>query len=222
MTGKTEIITSKRHLKRAVRNRWEDGITEIFIGMGVFLYALFQSLLIAITADETDASPAQIIITVVLSCLVILAGIVIFRWAGERIKARTTYPRTGYVEVKRQRIRFTARNAILIIVLVPISLVVSLGLLLGLMLFFAYFKINAALLLYTSMLAFPAAATGRRTGLPRFYALAGAIMLVAIILTATNTLDINLLLGAIGVLLMLSGGLALTQYLRTHPVEASS
>lgn len=216
--------TSNRYLQRAQRHSWEDGIAEICIGIGGILYAVFEALYPPLIDAMPDNETVRIILTTLLSMLVIALGLVSFRWLADRVKARTSYPRTGFVELKRKPIDRSPRTIMLTLLILPISIGMGLALALGLMLLFVLVKINAGLLLLSAMLAASAAARGRQLMLPRLYWLAGGILLVGMVLTATNNFgqaNISPLFGLAGLLTLLSGGIALARYLRTHPVTTN-
>jgi hypothetical protein len=199
--------SANRYLQRAQRHSWEDGVAEIFIGIGAMLYAAFQAM--SEHVPVPGSVTLQIILTVVASTLVMFTGLVIFWRIAERVKARTTYQRTGFVELKRPPVEWSTRAIVLTPLIAVIAGITGVALVLGLLILFALVKVNGSLLILSAILASSAASIGQRTQLPRFYGLAGAILLVGIGLTATNTFGLT----------GLSGGIALVRFLRTHPTS---
>lgn len=212
-------LSANHYLQRAQTHAWEDGVTEILIGIGAMLYALFQHLYMS-SISTSQSSTARIVLSVIASSLVVFAGIVIFRKIAERIKAQTTYPRTGYVELKRPPVEWSPRTVIRVLLIAPLASIVGVALMLGLLLLFAIANVDASLFLLSALLASSPAAIGWQTKSPRFYVLAGAILLVGLGLTVANTSglwSLTLLFGLSGLLVSLSGGIALAHYLHAHP-----
>lgn len=209
----------KHHTRRARQHRWQDGIFELLIGIGLILYALFLSLRIEFLVSEVR----QIIADVWMAAVAIFCGIMIFRFISEHLKENLAYPRTGWVNLKSQRQKPSVRSITLAVLAVPVFVIIGLVVIVGVLYLFALLHINLSLVLLSAMVAFPAVVLARRTGLRRFYGLAGGILLVGGILTATHTfgkVGVVLLYGLTGVLVSLSGGLTLAVYLRQHPVHA--
>jgi len=203
------------HMKRASYHYWKDGIFEILIGIGVILYTLifFSDVLPLFTT----------VIQVSLASIVVFFGIVLFRLVSNDLKERIVFPRTGFVALKHQKEKLSPRRILLtiptIVILVPLSVIVSLGILLA----FAQIHINISLVFLSAMLAFPACMIAYRTGIKRLYWVGSGIISTGIALTITNTFGntgISILYGICGVLLILSGALALISYLRQNEIHS--
>lgn len=210
--------SNNRYAQRARRYGWEDGIAEILIGIGAMLYAVLELLFFHVTLPGNRIG--QIVLTAVGSGLVIFIGVVIFRAIAERIKARTTYPRTGFVEVKRPKVDWSASKVLLTLIITPLSALGGLALVLGLLILFALVNVNASLLILCGLYAWSAVAMGWHTKLTRLYMLAGAIMLVGVVLTVINTsrpVSLPVLMGVVGLVVSLSGVIGLMQFLHRHP-----
>lgn len=213
-----EQMHPKHHIKRAYQHRWQDGIFEILIGIGLMLYALFLTVRIEPAVSEV----LQIVIEVLTAAIVVFFGIVAFRFISERMKENLAYPRTGLVTLNLQRQNLSARTIILTILAMPVFAVIGLVVSLGVLYLFARLNINGSLLILSAMVAFPAVILARRTGLTRLYWLAGGILLIGGLLTITDTfctVGLALLYGFTGVLVSLSGGIAFVIHLRQHPLH---
>jgi hypothetical protein len=212
MQGATNYST-----RRAYRHIWADGIVEIFIGIGAIVYALFLSKPVQVSKNTN----VQIVFSAVSVAVIIFVGIVLFRAVANRLKVEITYPRTGYVQLKRKRADLSARKVVLAVPVAALSSVFGAGAALGMLTVFALLKINASLLLLNAMIAGPVAGLGYRTGLTRFYGLAGVMMLVGVGLTAADMFGSGIvwMYGLNGLAILLSGVWALVRYLRAHPIQ---
>ena len=197
---------------RLKRYWFTDGIGEL-LGGGLFV------LLGAYFAAQQyvgDQSPLGAILQSSFIILVI-GGLFVGRWAIHQLKARVTYPRTGYVEYRvddkknmRRRIFafalamgvamsgvFIARNVTIID-----SMTAWTGLLVAVILFFnqrwAY-------------------------GVSRFSIMAAIALILGIALSVSGLArgyNLGLFYGAMGIVFAISGGLTLRRYLSENPMPA--
>lgn len=213
-----EQLHPKYHIRRAYQHRWQDGIFEILIGIGLILYALFLTVRIEPAVSEV----LQIVIEVLMAAIVVFFGIVAFRLISERMKENLAYPRTGLVTLNLQRQNLSVRTITLAVLAMFVFAVIGLVVSLGILYLFARLNINGSLLILSVMMAFPAVILARRTGLTRLYWLAGGIVLIGGLLTVTDTfgtVGLALLYGFTGMLVGLSGSIAFLAYLRQHPLH---
>jgi hypothetical protein len=194
-----------------VRRYWfTDGIGEL-LGGGLFM---LLGLYFAAQQFVGDQSPLGAILQTSFFVLVI-GGVFVGRWAIQQLKARLTYPRTGYVEYRmddkknmRRRIFafalamgvamsgiFIARN-----ITVIDSMTAWTGLLVAVILFFnqkwAY-------------------------GVSRFSVMAGAALILGIALSVSGLergYNLGLFYGVMGIVFVISGGLTLRHYLHENPM----
>lgn len=149
--------------------------------------------------------------------VLVIGGLFVGRWAIHQLKARVTYPRTGYVEYRvddkrnmRKRIAafaaamgvamsgiFIARN-----ITVIDSMVALTGLLVAVILFFnqkwAY-------------------------GVSRFSVMAAVALILGIVLSVSGLArgyNLGVFYGVMGIVFVLSGGLTLRHYLHENPMPA--
>ncbi len=94
----TTDIVSPRARERQVRRYWtEDGFAELVMGVGFVGLAMLLWL-----SDRSSAVQARL--WGVVQAVYILAFAWGTRWVVQRLKWRVTYPRTGYVAYRRQRL----------------------------------------------------------------------------------------------------------------------
>lgn len=195
--------------RRTLRYWYVDGLTEIAVG-AVFL---LLALLFCVIALISPSPAVEWLLGLGQPALILLGW-----WAGGRavrhFKERITYPRTGYVEYKRQRARRRWVNIVLILL---ISAAVA-----ALMASFLqaipelWFPVISA-----ASIAFFVVYMALQFGLMRFYPVAGAILLsgfLPVLLGLRNSPANALLMGAVAVIWIISGALALRSYLNhTQP-----
>lgn len=189
-------------VKRTYRYFYDDGLAELAVGL------LFTLLGLVLFGWNSLGSTQWVTLAVVAATvlLVLTAPFLVTR-AVRAVKARLTYPRTGYVayrpgepSVARWLLMAAAVTLIVIAWVVPelnqmsFAVGVFLALILGLM--------------------------GYRVGLRRFYLVAIAAEMTG---TLAAALDVGEVIGTAvtfavtGLLLLLSGGVTLLLYLRQHP-----
>jgi hypothetical protein len=192
--------------RRTHRYWMVDGLAEIAIG-GLFL--LISLVLLA----STLLTPGllQALLPALGLPLFIIGGSRIMSRLLDKLKARTTYPRTGFVaypprSAAHRRIIWSLGAGLTLILLAFVAIMgpssqtwmpLLDGLLLGLVLLFV------------------------SQGVPRFYLLSGLAFLVGLLLSlghAGGDLGHGLFYGIMGLLLIISGSLTFRSYLRRNPL----
>lgn len=196
-----------------VRRYWfTDGIGEL-MGGGLFL---LLGLYFSAQQYFGDQSPVGAILQSGFIVLVI-GGMFVGRWMINQLKARLTYPRTGYVEyrmkdknnMRRRTVAFAiamavAMSAILITRSVNTidSMVAMTGLLVSVILLFNQ---------------------GWAHGVGRFYVLSASALILGILLSVSGFArgyNLGIFYGLMGILFLISGGLTLRRYLSENPMPA--
>ena len=204
-----------KQVEQRVKRYWyTDGIAELasggmFILLGVYFAA--QGIL-------GEGSLISIILQISLM-LVMIGGAFGVRWVVNTLKARLTYPRTGYVEYrvneKEVRVRrYVVAGVAMVIAVVSIllvdhirnldSMVLISGLLVGIIFI---------------------ALRGKSSGLKRFYVLGGLAIALGIILSfsgLSQVYNLGLFYGLLGIVILISGGLVLRHYLAENPPQAET
>jgi hypothetical protein len=193
-----------------VRRYWfTDGIGELMGG------ALFLLLGLYFAAQQYfgDQSPAGAILQSGFIVLVI-GGMFLGRWMINQLKARVTYPRTGYVEyrvkdqnhMRRRIIAFALAMGVAmfaIIITRSISTIDSMVALTGLLV--------SVILLFNQ---------GWAHGVGRFYLLSAVALILGIVLSVSGLdrgYNLGLFYGLMGTAFVVSGGLTLRRYLSENP-----
>jgi hypothetical protein len=195
--------------KRTRRYWYEDGLSELASGVVICLMALVN-LSIALFAP-----PAwQGRLSAIGLPLIVIGGVILSRLLVERLKERLTYPRTGYLSYPRPK---PSRRFLAAGIAIGVALIVTIT---NTLLSAAQTErlipaltglISALLILWIGMQA----------GLVRFYGLAVwqfAFGLLGSRLNLPAPYDLVLFFGALGVGLLISGGVTLLRYLRTNPL----
>jgi len=191
--------------RRAYRALNEDGIVDIALGLSLLFGALYIGL-DHLTNLNVVGWPGLFPIFVMLM--------------ARGLRKRYVYPRIGYAQTRN------ASPAILLMMTVMLLLLV------GLVVMTAYARRGArppSLLLpwFLRLFALAGAATlalmGRRTGLVRFYVHAGVILLVVLVSLAIPEMHYSLILmfGLPGLVLLVTGLVCLSRFLRRHPRPTS-
>jgi hypothetical protein len=148
--------------------------------------------------------------------LVMIGGAFGVRWVVNTLKARLTYPRTGYVEYrvneKEVRVRrYVVAGVAMVIAIVSILLVDrirnldSMALISGLLVGIIFIALR-----------------GKSSGLKRFYVLGGLAIALGIVLSFSNlsqAYNLGLFYGLLGIVILISGGLVLRRYLAENPPQ---
>lgn len=194
-----------------VRRYWfTDGIGELMGG------ALFLLLGLYFSAQQYFGDQS-LVGTILQSSFIILVigGIFVGRWMINQLKARLTYPRTGYVEyrvkdknnMRRRIIAFAIAMGVAMFAIVITrsvtkidSLVAVTGLLVSVILLFNQ---------------------GWAHGVARFYVLSAIALILGIVLSVSGLArgyNLGIFYGLMGLVFVISGGLTLRHYLRENPI----
>lgn len=200
--------------QRVKRYWYEDGIVELAIGGMFILLGLYFGL----QGIFGEGSRASVIMQVGLF-VVVFGGIVGVQWVVNTLKAKLTYPRTGYVEYRKdgQDIK-KQRN---------IFMGVALALLAASIVLFDFFLYLDSMILVTGVMvgAIFIALRGKSTGVTRFYVMGVFSILLGVGLSLdklSQEYNLALFYGLFGVVVMISGGLVLRDYLSENPIPTDS
>ena len=200
--------------QRVKRYWYEDGIVELAIGGMFILLGLYFGL----QGYFGEGSRASVIMQVGLF-VVVFSGIVGVQWVVNTLKAKLTYPRTGYVEYRKdgQDIK-KQRN---------IFMGVALALLAASIVLFDFFLYLDSMILGTGVMvgAIFIALRGKSTGVTRFYVMGVFSILLGVGLSLdklSQEYNLALFYGLFGVVVMISGGLVLRDYLSENPMPTDS
>jgi hypothetical protein len=205
---------------RAIQYQHVDGTYELTFG-GAFLLMAACFYVVSLIAIPNSFFSNNLLPFAPL--IVWVGGVVLIDALVQRLRARVTYPRTGYIAYRKpQPLKRTTR------------LVIWIGIPLLTIILLAFIFLNRPMFQQTDQdyisFLFPSfcgllfsglwVILGWKTSLPRFYLLALVSALVSVGLfwngVGGNT-AIALLFGAMGMVLCVSGGLTLRQYLRQNP-----
>jgi hypothetical protein len=200
-----------KEVERRVKRYWyTDGIAELtsgglFVLLGIYFWA--QGFL-------GEGSTASIVLQISLM-LVMVGGIFGVRWLVNTLKARLTYPRTGFVEYrvdeKDAKVRrYVVAWAAMIIAIASIVLI-------------DYIRGLDSMALITGLLVgvIFIALRGKSSGLKRFYLLGGLAIVLGAALSfsgLSQAYNLGLFYGLLGIAVMISGGLVLRRYLSENPL----
>lgn len=200
------------NIEQRVQRYWyTDGIGEL-IGGGMFiLLGIYFAAQQYLGENSTAGGLLQAGLIFFL-----LGGMVLGRWLIKALKARLTYPRTGYVEYQvdehnRNRRRITV--AFVAGLVAAFSIVFA-----GRIVSFLDMTLALTGILVGAILIF---LQGRRSGLERFYVLGGMSIVLGIALALSGLPDgygLGLFYGLMGVCFLISGGLTLRLYLEENPL----
>jgi hypothetical protein len=206
------MIDIDRIEKRTVQSVYEDGLTEIALGLVVLLLGGYFFA----TTVVPEGSSWAAVLTGLFVLAVVSAGFSVNR-VLRFLKRRITYPRTGYVAFKKKELSPKRRAAT-----AAVAFVISAGLavLYGLSPSFKLLLPAAnGLLFAVAVLLF-----ANKVGLVRFYLLAAASALIGVGITAAgigDTKGISLFYLAFGAAVLVSGLAALIVYLGRNPRPAA-
>ena len=151
--------------------------------------------------------------------LVMVGGIFGVRWMVNTLKARLTYPRTGYVEYRvnekdAKTRRWVVAGVAMIIAIASIVLV-------------DYIRGLDSMALITGLLVgvIFIALRGKSSGLKRFYLLGGLAIVLGVALSfsgLSQAYNLGLFYGLLGIAIMISGGLVLRRYLSENPLPTEN
>ena len=202
-----------KQVEQRVKRYWyTDGIAELASG-GMFI---LLGLYFGIQGYFGENSMVSVVLQVSLALLMI-AGAFGVRWLVNVLKARLTYPRTGYVEYRVNERdakvrRWVVAGVAMIVAIASIlladtirsldSMVLVSGLLVGVIFI---------------------ALRGKSSGLRRFYALGGLAIVLGVGLAFSNLIQaysLALFYGLLGLAILVSGALVLRRYLDKNPLPA--
>jgi hypothetical protein len=197
--------------QRVKRYWYTDGIGELISGGMFILLGIYFAAQQYLGENSLVGGLLQAGLVIFL-----IGGMAIGRWLIKALKARLTYPRTGYVEYQVDR-RNTNRRRIL--AGVAAFLIASLSVILARQVP-SFFNITLALtgILVGIILIF---LQGRSSGLERFYILGGISFVLGIILSLSGLPDgysLGLFYSLMGFAFTISGGIVLRQYLQENPL----
>jgi uncharacterized membrane protein YcfT len=200
-----------KEVEQRVKRYWyTDGIAELasgglFVLLGIYFGA--QGLL-------GENSTVSIILQVSL-ILVMIGGIFGVRRLVNVLKARLTYPRTGYVEYRVNEKNAKVRRYVVVGVamIIAIASVVLVDTIRGL----------DSMALITGLLVgvIFIALRGKSSGLKRFYLLGGLAIALGVALSfsgLSQAYNLGLFYGLIGIAILISGGMVLRRYLSENPL----
>lgn len=199
-------------VERRVKRYWyTDGIGELIGG------AMFILLGIYFAAQEYLGENSVVSGLLQASLVILLiGGMAIGRWLIKALKARLTYPRTGYVEYQTDSQGSNRRRMIVALVtgmVIAFSLVFlkELTSLLNLTVALTGLLVGAILIFLQ----------GRGSGLERFYVLGGISILLGIALSLSSLPEgysLGLFYSLMGLAYLISGGMVLRRYLQENPL----
>jgi len=199
-----------KQIERRVRRYWyTDGIAELASG-GMFL---LLGLYFGVLGYFQEGS----LISVVLQAsmvLVMVGGAFGVRWLVNTLKSRLTYPRTGYVEYRVNE-KDTKMRRYVVIAVAMIFAIASIVLI-------DYIRGLDSMVLFTGVIVgvIFIALRGKSSGLKRFYLLGGLSIVLGIALAYSKlpqVYTLSLFYGSLGVIIMISGGVVMRQYLDENP-----
>lgn len=204
-----------KHVEQRVKRYWyTDGIAELASG-GLFI---LLGLYFGMQGFFGEASLVSVILQVSL-VLLLIGGIFGVRWLVNTLKARLTYPRTGYVEYrvneKDARVRrWVVAGVAMSIATASIVLV-------------DYIRGLDSMALITGLLVGVVfiALRGKSSGLKRFYLLGGLAIVLGVALSfsrLSQSYNLGLFYGLIGLAIVISGALVLRRYLSENPLTTEN
>jgi hypothetical protein len=198
--------------QRVKRYWYSDGIAELSSG-GMFI---LLGLYFGIQGYFGEGSIVSVILQVSLALLMI-GGIFGVRWLVNTLKARLTYPRTGYVEYRANEKEAKQRRYVVIAVALTVAIasVVLVDYIRG----FDSMALITGLLVGVIFIAL----RGKSSGITRFYVLGGLSILLGMgisIAGLSQAYALALFYGILGIAILISGGLVLRRYLIENPMPA--
>jgi len=204
-----------KQVEKRVRRYWyTDGIAELASG-GMFL---LLGLYFGVLGYFQEGSLISVILQVSM-ILVMVGGAFGVRWLVNTLKARLTYPRTGYVEYRVNEKDAKMRRYVVIAVAMVFA-VASIVLI-------DYIRNLDSMVLFTGVIVgvIFIALRGKSSGLKRFYLLGGLSILLGIGLAFSKVPQVytlSLFYGLLGVAIVISGGLVMRQYINENPIHSEN
>jgi len=194
--------------KRTVQSFYDDGLTEISLGL---IFLLLGGYFFA-QAAAPEGSALSSALSVLFVLVIVSAGFLVSRIL-RFLKRRITYPRTGYIAFKKKELSSKRRAATMIVGgIIGASFAALYGLSPS---FKALFPALNGLLLAVAVLLIAG-----KIGLARFYILSAASAVIGLAVTAAGVGDIkgiSLYYGLFGAAVTISGLATLIIYLRKSP-----
>ena len=202
-----------KQVEQRVRRYWYTaGIAEISSGGLFFLLGLYFGL----QGYLGEKSLVSIILQVSM-VLLMVGGVFGVRWLVNTLKARLTYPRTGYVEYrvneKDTKIRRRVVAGVAMVIAIASILLVD------------YIRSLDSMALVSGLLVgvIFIALRGKSSGLKRFYLLGGLAILLGTALSfsgLSQAYNLGLFYGLLGIAVLISGGLVMRRYLLENPLPS--
>ncbi len=197
-------------IQRQTQRYWYvDGLNEIGAGALIFLLGVLYILQLLLSPSDLAN-----MVTSFGQPMLIICGWFVVNWVVKRLKARLTYPRTGYVSYRRER-GSRRTSAILVSIALAAGFAIA-AVFLGQMVGEKIIPILIAL-----MMAGAAFYLGVYFGLRRFYLVAAVALLLGAVcawLNMTEAGAMALFFSGFGIAWVVSGAITLTNYLRqTQP-----
>jgi len=200
--------------QRVKRYWYSDGIAELSSG-GMFI---LLGLYFGIQGFYGEGSLVSVILQISL-VLIMMGGVFGVRWMVNLLKTRLTYPRTGYVEYRKderdmKQRRYVVATGAMIIAIVSVTLV-------------KYIRGLDSMVLITGVLAAIVfiALRGKSSGVTRFYLMGGYSLLLGIGLSLgglPEEYNLALFYGLLGVAIIVSGAIVLRHYLKENPIPTEA
>lgn len=196
--------------KRITRYWYTDGIAEV-IGGGMFL---LLGLYFAAQEFMGQNSLASGLLQTSLALLMI-GGAFVSRRLVNALKARLTYPRTGYVEYQINEDQMKRRRVWAFALAFVVSVLT--------MIFVRTFQIVDSLVAVTGVMVglILIILRAKSAGITRFYFLGGISLVLGLALSVSrlpNGYSLGLFYGLMGICFLISGGITLAKYLRDNPL----
>ena len=192
------------NIRRVHRYLYDDGLIEIGVGL---LFVVVGIGIIAFVAIQENTLMGVLLIASLLALAI--GGAVFTKRALESVKERTTYPRTGYVSYRTAE---PGRGMWLTIVMVLLVLAVSV---------FLPEELTRLSTMIGALIFVVIGSLGYRLRIRRFYVIGSIALATGVLaswLFADEAMGAAVTFSIIGLVLIISGGLTLSLYLRRHPV----
>ncbi len=202
-------------IRQRVNRYWySDGIGEMIGGIMFFLLAVYFSLQQYLGDESFIGGLLQAGLV-----LLLIGGVFVGRRVVNTVKARITYPRTGYVEYRTNN-----RNAVLMRVLAAFTAMTVASISIFVVRRFDSIDAMVAVtgVLVAVILMVKQAWT---SGVGRFYFLSAAALVFGGILSVsgfTRGYNLGLFYGLMGLAFVISGGLTLKRYLNDNPLPTEA
>jgi hypothetical protein len=200
--------------QRIKRYWYSDGIAELSSG-GMFI---LLGLYFGIQGYFGEGSMVSVILQVSL-VFIMMGGIFGVRWMVNMLKTRLTYPRTGYVEYRKDERDLKQRRYVVAVMAMVIAI--------ASVVLVKYIRGLDSMVLITGVLVAIVfvALRGKSSGVTRFYVMGGFSLLLGIGLSLgglPEEYNLALFYGLLGVAIIVSGGIVLRRYLNENPMPADA